>query len=43
MMYQYDRDYLFSSLAFEKAFGITSTPYVRGIWETAESYRHGAL
>jgi nucleoside-diphosphate-sugar epimerase len=39
MMYQYDRDYLFSSAAFEKAFGIKPTPYVQGIWETAESYR----
>ncbi len=38
MMYQYDRDYLFSSMPFEKAFGVTPTPYVRGIWETAESY-----
>lgn len=39
MLYQYDRDYLFSSTAFEKAFGIKPTPYVRGIRETAESYR----
>jgi nucleoside-diphosphate-sugar epimerase len=40
MLYQYDRDYLFSSAAFEKEFEITPTPYVQGIRETAESYRH---
>ncbi|MGH7738599.1 MAG: NAD-dependent epimerase/dehydratase family protein [bacterium] len=39
MLYQYDRDYLFSSSAFEKELGIPFTPYAQGIRETAESYR----
>ena len=40
MMYQYDRDYLFSSAAFEKEFKIMPTPYAEGIRDTAKSYRH---
>jgi nucleoside-diphosphate-sugar epimerase len=40
MLYQYDRDYLFSSAAFEKKFEIKPTPYAQGIRETAKSYRH---
>jgi nucleoside-diphosphate-sugar epimerase len=40
MLYQYDRDYLFSSAAFEKAFEITPTPYAEGIRDTAKSYQH---
>ncbi len=39
MLYQYDRDYLFSSAAFEKAFGLAPTPYAQSIRETAASYR----
>jgi len=39
MLYQYDRDYLFSSTAFEKEFEITPTSYAQGILETAESYK----
>ncbi len=39
MLYQYDRDYLFSSTAFETEFEITPTPYAQGIQETAVSYR----
>jgi nucleoside-diphosphate-sugar epimerase len=33
MMYQYDRDYNFNSLKFEKRFGIKPTPYLDGIRE----------
>jgi hypothetical protein len=40
MLYQYDRDYLFSSAAFEKEFKIMPTPYAEGIRDTAKSYRH---
>jgi nucleoside-diphosphate-sugar epimerase len=39
MLYQYDREYLFSSAAFEKEFGMAPTPYDQGILETAKSYR----
>jgi hypothetical protein len=39
MLYQYDREYLFSSAAFEKEFGMAPTPYAQGILETAKSYR----
>jgi len=34
MLYQYDQDYLFSSEAFEKEFGLKPTPYAQGIAET---------
>ncbi len=34
MMYQYDRDYVFSSRKFESHFGIYPTPYAEGIRET---------
>ena len=33
-MYQYDRDYVFDSSKFEKAFGMSATPYRQGIRET---------
>lgn len=35
MMYQYDRDYVFSSDKFEKRFGFRPTPYKEGIREIA--------
>jgi hypothetical protein len=39
MLYQYDRDYLFASTAFETEFEIAPTPYAQGIRATAESYK----
>lgn len=33
MIYQYDRDYVFNSDKFEKAFNFTPTPYIEGIRE----------
>ena len=33
MLYQYDRDYVFSSDKFEKKFGMKPTPYMEGIKE----------
>jgi nucleoside-diphosphate-sugar epimerase len=37
MMYQYDRDYVFSSDKFEKKFGMKPTPYIDGIREVIAS------
>ncbi|TVR19124.1 MAG: NAD-dependent dehydratase, partial [Balneolaceae bacterium] len=37
MLYQYDRDYVFSSGKFEKRFGIKPTPYEAGIKEVLKS------
>ena len=34
MLYQYDRPYIFESSKFERQFGFTPTPYLRGIAET---------
>ncbi len=39
MLYQYNRDYLFSSEKFEKEFGISPTSYAKGIQETAKSIK----
>ncbi len=39
MLYQNDSDYLFDSSKFEKAFGVTATPYSRGIHETVQSMK----
>ena len=33
MLYQYDRDYVFDSSKFEKAFNFQPTPYAEGIRE----------
>lgn len=42
MTYQYDRDYDFSSLKFEKRFGIKPTPYLDGIKEVIRTdYKKG--
>ena len=37
MMYQYDRDYIFDSSKFEKAFDFRSTPYPVGIKEVVKA------
>lgn len=37
MMYQYDRDYIFDSSKFEKAFHFRPTPYTAGIKEVVEA------
>lgn len=37
MLYQYDRDYVFSSEKFEKRFGLRPTPYEEGIKEVVKS------
>ncbi len=37
MLYQYDRDYVFSSEKFEKHFGISPTPYQEGIKEMVKA------
>jgi nucleoside-diphosphate-sugar epimerase len=37
MLYQYDRDYVFDSSKFEKAFNFTPTPYDRGIKQIIET------
>jgi hypothetical protein len=34
MLYQYDRPYIFESSKFERRFGFTPTPYLRGSAET---------
>lgn len=39
MMYQYDRDYVFSSAKFEKRFDFKPVPYVEGIKEIVKSGR----
>lgn len=39
MLYQYDRDYVFDSSKFEKAFDMKPTPYHEGIKKVAESYK----
>jgi len=39
MLYQNEVDYLFDSSKFDKAFGITPTPYQVGIEKTANSYK----
>jgi nucleoside-diphosphate-sugar epimerase len=36
MLYQYDRDYVFNSDKFEKAFGMKPTPYQEGVREIVE-------
>lgn len=38
MMYQYDRDYVFDSSKFEKAFEMRPTPYLEGIREMVEKF-----
>ncbi|AVR46059.1 NAD-dependent dehydratase [Christiangramia fulva] len=44
MMYQYDRDYVFSSKKFEDRFHIKPTPYEQGIKEIVEKdYSIGAM
>jgi nucleoside-diphosphate-sugar epimerase len=37
MMYQYDRDYVFNSLKFERAFDLKPTPYLDGIKEVVKA------
>ncbi len=37
MLYQYDRDYLFSSEAFEQAFGFAATPVAKWVQEMVDA------
>jgi hypothetical protein len=37
MMYQYERDYIFESLKFEKRFAFKPTPYLEGIKNIVEN------
>lgn len=37
MLYQYDRDYIFSSAKFESHFGVEPTPYGKGIRQVIEA------
>jgi nucleoside-diphosphate-sugar epimerase len=39
MLYQNDHDYVFDSTKFERHFGLSPTPYERGIVETVEHHR----
>jgi nucleoside-diphosphate-sugar epimerase len=39
MLYQYDREYLFDSTKFSRAFGFQSTSYAEGIRVTANAYK----
>jgi hypothetical protein len=38
MLYQYDRDYVFSSAKLEKRFGLKPTPYEVGIQVVAKEF-----
>jgi nucleoside-diphosphate-sugar epimerase len=41
MLYQYDSEYLFDSIKFDKTFTFSTTTYQNGIRETVASYGQG--